>query len=59
MAVEIARLVKGYVANFERYVERLGRVAADILRLKPRWPIEAVAMQLATSAIREKDSPGL
>jgi hypothetical protein len=31
----------------------LGRVLPDILRIKLRWPIEAVAMRLTTETIRE------
>jgi hypothetical protein len=31
----------------------LGRVLPDILRIKLRWPIEAVAMRLTTTAARE------
>jgi len=34
-------------------VERLGYIPADILRVNPRWPIEAVAMRLTTQVIRE------
>ena len=30
---------------------------ADILRIKPRWPIEAVAMRMTTQAIRESLAP--
>jgi hypothetical protein len=53
IAVEIARLVTAYSDNFRRQVERLGYIPADILRVKPRWPIEAVAMRLTTQTIRE------
>jgi hypothetical protein len=53
IAVEIARLVTVYSENFRRHVERLGYIPADILRVKPRWPIEAVAMRLTTQIIRE------
>jgi hypothetical protein len=53
VAVEVARLIAAYTNNFKRHVERLGRVPPDILRIKPRWPIEAVAMRLTTETIRE------
>jgi hypothetical protein len=51
IAMEVTRLVTTYTANFKSHVERLGYIPADILRLKPRWPIEAVAMRLTTEAI--------
>jgi hypothetical protein len=44
--------VTAYTNNFRRHVERLGDIPADILRMKPRWPIEAVAMRLTTQVIR-------
>jgi hypothetical protein len=53
IAIEISRLVAGYAANLKAHVERLGYVPADILHLQGRWPIETVAMQLMTQAIRE------
>lgn len=53
IAREVARLVAGYASNFQAHVERLGRVPADVLRVAPRWPIEAVAMELSTTTIRE------
>jgi hypothetical protein len=48
IAVEVARLIAAYTNNFKRQVERLGRIPSDILLIKPRWPIEAVAMRLTT-----------
>jgi len=53
IAVEIARLVTAYTSNFRDHVDRIGYIPADVLRVKPRWPIEAVAMRLTTQAIRE------
>ena len=53
IAVEIARLVTAYTNSFKRHVERIGYIPADILRVKPRWPIEAVAMRLTTELIPE------
>ena len=53
IAIEIARLVTAYTHNFRHHVERLGYVPADVLRVKPRSPIEAVAMRLTTETIRE------
>jgi hypothetical protein len=50
IACEIIRLVAAYTpytSYFRRkHVERGGHIQADILRVKPRWPIEAVAMRL-------------
>jgi hypothetical protein len=53
VAVEVARLVTVYTNNFRDHVERIGYIPAEILRVKPRWPIEAVAMRLTTKVIRE------
>jgi hypothetical protein len=53
IAVEVARLIDGYTRNFDASVRRLGRIPPDILRIKPRWPIEAVAIGLLTETIRE------
>jgi hypothetical protein len=53
IAVEVARLIDGYANNFQAHVQRLGHIPSDILRKKPRWPIEAVAMRLSTELIRE------
>jgi len=53
IAVEVARLVTGYTANFQSHVERLGYMPAAVLRSKPRWPIESVAMRLMTDTIRQ------
>jgi len=59
IAVEVSRLIAAYTNNFKRHVERLGRVPPDILHLKPRWPIEAVAMRLTTETIREILAPSM
>lgn len=58
IAVEIARLVQGYTANFQALVQRLGRIPTDIMHVKPGSPIEAVAMRLTTQAIRESLAEG-
>jgi hypothetical protein len=50
IAVEVARLIGGYTNNFQAQVQRLGRIPPNILRIKPRWPIEAVAMPPTTKA---------
>jgi len=57
IAIEVARLIDGYTRNFQAHVQQLGRVPSDILRTKPRWPIEAVAMRLTTEVIRETLAP--
>lgn len=46
-----------YTTNFRDHVDRLGYIPADILSVKPRWPIEVVAMSLATQLIRESFTP--
>jgi hypothetical protein len=53
IAIEVARLIAAYTSNFQRHVERLGRIPPDILYMKGRSPIEAVAMRLTTETIRE------
>lgn len=58
IAVDVARLIAGYIGNFERQVKRLGYVPTDVLHIKPRWPIEAVAMRLTTETIREELKKG-
>lgn len=58
IAVEIARLMRGYTANFQALVQRLGRIPTDIMHVKPRWPIEAVAMRLTAQTIRESLAEG-
>ena len=52
IAREIARMVTGYTENFAEHVRSIGRLPDAILRAKPRTAIEAVAMRLATEAIR-------
>jgi hypothetical protein len=53
IACEVARLISGYTANFQEHVGRLGRIPSHFLRIKPRWPIEAVAMRLTIDALRD------
>jgi len=53
IAVEVARLITAYTENFQDHVARLGRIPQDILHIKARWPIEAVAMRLVTQAISD------
>jgi len=53
IAAEVARLITAYTTNFQRHVERVGYMPHQILRIKPRWPIEAVAIRLTTQAIRQ------
>jgi hypothetical protein len=52
VAIEVARLVTAYTDNFKTHIERLGTLPTDLLRVKPRWQIEAVAQRLTTQAIR-------
>jgi len=51
-----ARII-GYTSNFQGQVQRPGHIPPDILRIKPRWPSEAVAMRLTTEIIRETLAP--
>lgn len=53
IAVEIARLVTAYTGNLRRHLERIGYLPPEFLRVKPRWPIEVVAMRLTTEAVRD------
>tara|TARA_R110000824_G_scaffold123797_1_gene281877 strand:- start:228 stop:497 length:270 start_codon:yes stop_codon:yes gene_type:complete len=54
IAIEVARLIEGYAGNFSEYVANsVGDVPSEILRIKPRSAIEAVAMQLTTKTIKE------
>lgn len=51
IAMEVTRLVATYTTNFKNHVERLGYMPTDIIHIKPRWPIEAVAMRLTMDVI--------
>jgi len=42
---EVARLAVGYLAVFQRHAAELGG-AADVLHVRPRWPVERVALLL-------------
>ena len=57
ITAEVVRLIHAYTSNFQAHIQRLGRIPPDILRTKPRWPIEAVAMRLTTEVIRETLAP--
>jgi len=54
IAIEVARLMEGYAANFMAHVQRLGSLPATIIHRKGRWPIEVVAMRLTTEALRRE-----
>ena len=58
VAQEVARLIKGYTGNFQRVIKQLGYMPADVMHIKPRWPIEGVAMRLTTDAIRDSLGSG-
>lgn len=51
IAKELARLIAAYSDDFQRHIDLRGYVPPHILHVMPRWPIEAVAMRLATDAI--------
>jgi len=52
IAAEVARLITAYTENFIRHVEKLTHLPSQILLVKPRCPIVAVAMRLTTENIR-------
>ena len=52
IAVELARLMDGYMANFTAHAEKIGHIPPSILRSTGSCPIESVAMQLTSDAIR-------
>jgi len=54
IAREVARLIEGYSRNFAAHVAHLGRLPTDILRVRPRSPIEAVAMRLTVQTIQNE-----
>jgi hypothetical protein len=51
--VEVGRLIAGYTRNFYAQVPRPTRIPHDICGIKPRSPIEYIAMGLGRAAIRE------
>ena len=53
IAVELARLMEGYIANFTEHVEKIGHIPPSILRSTGSCPIESVAMQLTSDIIRD------
>ncbi|PCJ60342.1 MAG: hypothetical protein COA65_03695 [Rhodospirillaceae bacterium] len=53
IAVEVARLIETYTANFEAHCNRLGHVPTEILLAKPPSEIELVAMKLTNQAISD------
>lgn len=53
IAVEIARLMQGYMQNFTEHVEKIGHIPPSILRSTGSCPIETIAMELTSDAIRE------
>lgn len=52
IAIDVTRLMAGYAEHFLKHVRRIRFIPADILRVQPRSPIEAVAMRFTTRAIR-------
>lgn len=51
IAIEIARLLEGYMANFQALVERLGYIPPHLLHIEARSPIEKAAMDIAKQMI--------
>lgn len=54
IAIEVARLLEGYTLNVQKQAARTGKFPSNILHIKPRWPIEAVAMKLMGDIIRSE-----
>ena len=52
IAVEISRLMDGYLSNFTEHVEKIGHIPPSILRSTGSCPIETVAMELVSDTIR-------
>ena len=51
IAIEFARLIKGYGENFAATCDRLGLIPESILHVAPRSAIDAVAMAQVTEII--------
>ena len=54
IAIEFARLIKGYGENFAATCDRLGHIPESILHVKPRSAIEALAMAQVTEIITDQ-----
>ena len=54
IAIEFARLIKGYGENFAAHCDRLGHIPDSILHVAPRSPIEALAMAQVTEIITDQ-----
>jgi hypothetical protein len=53
IAIEVARLVEAYTANFLSRLDGLGVLPHGFLQASPQTAIEAVAMRLTASSIQE------
>lgn len=53
VAVEVARLMDGYLSNFQEHVEKLGHIPQSILRSSGGCPVESIAMRLVSETIRD------
>ena len=51
IATEIARLMMGYMENFQRHAAQSGEFPASILRAKGSCPIEEITMRLVSEEI--------
>ena len=54
IAIEFARLIKGYAENFAATCDRLGHTPESILHVKPCTAIEALAMAQVTEIIADQ-----
>lgn len=53
IAQEVARLMEAYNADLQLEVRRLGHIPSIVLETKRRWPIEAIALQLAADTLHQ------
>jgi len=53
IAVEVGRLFRRHTANYQKHFDRFGYLPTDLEHLKPRWPIEGIAMRLAMDATQK------
>lgn len=57
IAIEVARLLKAYTANFAEHVWKSGRMPESILHARGASPIEKIAMQMMMQSIRAAIPP--
>lgn len=53
VAIEVNRLIAAHTKAFIAHVQKLGYMPPSLLDIKPRWPIEAVALRCIANTLRE------